>query len=391
MSASKHIIKIEPSILIWARESLGLSLDDVANRIKKEPEIIHQWEEGKSYPTLSQLEKLAYDIYKRPLAVFFLPEPPKETTPKQDFRTLPDKEISKLSPQLRLVVRKAKHNQLVLKQIYEGSNPSKKPLHREFTFRNTSNPETSAKKLREYLGITRELQKSWKNPKIAFNAYRDLLETNGIFVFQYPLPQARGFSLMDKEFPVIVINNSDSPNGKIFTLIHELCHILFNVGGVFRDVNSGELKKDLRQIEVFCNYFAADFLLPSDELLNETIVKANKGNTSWEDETLESLAFTFKVSKEVVLRKLLNLNLTTNKFYETTTKKWRDNYQKSRDKKKQKQSGGNYHATNMSYLGRNFITQVLTRMHQGRLTPTQVSDFLGIRINRIREYEQKLF
>jgi len=115
MAINNQIVRIEPSILVWARESLGLSLTEVALKLDKDRETIQEWEYGTSFPTLAQLEKLAYNIYKRPLAVFFLPKPPKESTPKQDFRTLPENEISNLSPELRLIIRKAKHNQLVLK------------------------------------------------------------------------------------------------------------------------------------------------------------------------------------------------------------------------------------------------------------------------------------
>ena len=98
MATNNQVVKIEPSILVWARETLGMSITEVANKLDKDRETVKQWEIGKTTPSLAQLEKLAYTIYKRPLAVFFLPKPPKESTAKQDFRTLPDKEIANLSP-----------------------------------------------------------------------------------------------------------------------------------------------------------------------------------------------------------------------------------------------------------------------------------------------------
>lgn len=83
MPVNNQLIKIEPSILIWARESLGLSIAEVASKLDKDKETVRQWEIGKTTPTLAQLEKLAYTIYKRPLAVFFLQRPPKENTLSQ--------------------------------------------------------------------------------------------------------------------------------------------------------------------------------------------------------------------------------------------------------------------------------------------------------------------
>ncbi len=391
MATNNQIIKIEPSILTWARESLGLTVAEVAARLEKDRTTVQQWEDGKSFPSLSQLEKLAYTIYKRPLAVFFLPKPPKETTPKQDFRTLPDKEIKNLSPELRLFIRKAKYNQLVLKQLNDGVNPIQNPLHKAFQFRVTNNPTNTANRLREYLGVTKRLQQGFKNSEEAFSYYRNLVEKNGVYVFQYPLPESRGFSLMDKEFPVIVLKSSDKPNGKIFSLFHELCHILFNTGGVFRDFYTEELKQQPDKIEIFCNQFASDFLLPTDELLEHTTVLENGASKEWSEEQLKSIAQIHKVSKEVVLRKLLQAGKTTQTFYFKTRNRWKEQYQKEAETKRGQEGGPSFHVVNLSRLGKNFVTQVLTTYRSGKISETQVADFLGIRIRKIPEYEQKVF
>jgi Zn-dependent peptidase ImmA (M78 family)/DNA-binding XRE family transcriptional regulator len=391
MAANNQIIRIEPSILTWARESLGLTVAEVAAKLEKDRETVQQWEYGKSSPTLAQLEKLAYSIYKRPLAVFFLPKPPKETTPKQDFRTLPDKEIKNLSPELRLIIRKAKYNQLVLKQLHEGTNPLENPLNKAFQLRLTNNPTNTANRLREYLGVTKRLQQSFKNSEDAFSYYRNLLERNGIYVFQYLLPEARGFSLMDKEFPVIVLNSKDKANGKIFSLFHELCHILFNTGGIFRDYYTEELKQNPDKIEIFCNKFASDLLLPTAELLDEPIVLNHDQKKEWSNDQLQSVANTFKVSKEVVLRKLLEAGKTTETFYFKMRNVWKEAYQKMNEAKKTQEGGPTFHVVNLSHLGKNFVAQVLTSYHTGKITESQVADFLGIKISKIPEYEQKVF
>ena len=389
MSANNQIIRIKPSILIWARESLGLTVAEVAAKFDKDRDVVQQWENGKTSPTLAQLEKLAYSIYKRPLAVFFLPEPPKESTPKEDFRTLPQQEIRNLSPELRLIIRKAKHHQLVLKQINDGKNSATKPIHSEFQFKLTNNPIKSADKVRGYLGINKRLHQEFKNSEEAFKYYRNIIELNGVFVFQYPLTGARGFSLMDKEFPVIVLNSGDTFNGKLFTLFHELCHILFNTGGVFRDINTEQLKQRPDKIEVFCNQFASEVLLPGDELLREPAILENKGK-EWSDAALESVANIYKVSKEVILRKLLDLGKTTKAFYLNARNRWNKKYNDEQDMKIKQEGGPAYHVANLSHLGKNFVTQVLNNYHSGKLSETQVADFLNIKLNRIKEYEAKI-
>ncbi len=71
----ESVVGIQPSVLRWARESLGLHISDVAGKLKRSLDEIVSWEEGRAAPTYPQLEKLAYQVYKRPLAVFFLTQP----------------------------------------------------------------------------------------------------------------------------------------------------------------------------------------------------------------------------------------------------------------------------------------------------------------------------
>jgi hypothetical protein len=61
-------------------------------------------------------------IYKRPLAVFFFPEPPEEITPEQSFRTLPKYEIEHMPSKIKLLLRKAQAYQFNLYELYDGVN-----------------------------------------------------------------------------------------------------------------------------------------------------------------------------------------------------------------------------------------------------------------------------
>jgi len=64
-------VPITPDVLRWARESAGLTIGDVVKKLNRKgitSQVIEEWEAGFSSPTYSQLERLAYDLYKRPLA-----------------------------------------------------------------------------------------------------------------------------------------------------------------------------------------------------------------------------------------------------------------------------------------------------------------------------------
>ena len=126
--------------------------------------------------------------------------------------------------------------------------------------------------------------------------------------------------------------------------------------------------------------------------MNDVLVLENRDNKEWSDNTLRAIALTYKVSKEVVLRKLLEAGKTTQTYYTKTRIKWNEKYKQDLEKKKKtKQGGPTYHITNLSHLGKNFVSQVLTNYHSGKLTASQVADFLSIKLNRIPEYEKKVF
>lgn len=67
----EQMVGFNTTVLTWARERAGLSLEDVANKLHKDQDTIEKWELGEEAPTYVQLEKLAYEILKCPLAVFF--------------------------------------------------------------------------------------------------------------------------------------------------------------------------------------------------------------------------------------------------------------------------------------------------------------------------------
>ena len=74
---AEHVNGINPDILKWARERSGYTVETIAAFLKKDASIVNDWESGERALTYVQLEKLA-DKYKRPIAIFFFPEPPKE-------------------------------------------------------------------------------------------------------------------------------------------------------------------------------------------------------------------------------------------------------------------------------------------------------------------------
>jgi len=80
---------VTPSVLRWARESIGYGREESAKRIGTTPERLGLAEAGEGFLTLRQAEKAA-DVYEQPLALLFSPEPPTDPEQEAQLRQLPD-------------------------------------------------------------------------------------------------------------------------------------------------------------------------------------------------------------------------------------------------------------------------------------------------------------
>ena len=371
---------VNEEVLKWARESINLSLEDVAGRMKKSVDIIQSWEEGTDAPTYSQLEKLAYEIYKRPLAVFFFPNPPKEESPKKSFRTLPEFEYSKFPASVIRLFRRAQSMQIKLNELCEGKNPVEKIIIDEPIISLNQTAKQITNKVRDYLGVTLEKQISWNNPDEALNNWRDVIEKYGIFVFKdaFKEPGISGFCLYDNEFPIIYLNNSMPKTRQIFTLFHELVHLLFKTGGVDKisDDYIDSLPKNDRKIEVLCNQVAGDFLVPENDF------KKQLSGLYIDEKSISALANRYTVSREVILRKLLDKGLVSQNFYVEKATEWIEEA-----KARPKSSGGDYYATKVVYLGYSYLDIVFRNYYRNRISLDQAAEYLSIKTNQVTNFE----
>ncbi|MFM7884690.1 MAG: ImmA/IrrE family metallo-endopeptidase [Microcystis panniformis] len=384
---------VNPKIIQWARERARYSLESVAVKFKKDVSVIEKWESGEDFPTYSQLEKLA-EIYKRPLALFFFPEPPLEAEEKQEFRTLPDFEIENLAADTIYALRQAKAMQLSLQEINNGINPSTKKIFQDIAVSSSDDLRKLAEQIRNYLNVTLEEQLTWNDQETALKKWRSAVEEAGIFIFKRSFKQREisGFCLIDLEFPIIYLNNSTEKARQIFTIFHELAHILLQTNGITKsdDRYINSLKGENKYIEIFCNKFAAEFLLPNhvfSEIIRETVVNVNDNDN---DKIISKISSDYKVSREVVLRKLLDNNFISQKEYSLKVSEWySEQVGKSQDKNKK--SGGNPYANQATYLGENYLKLVFNKYYQGQYDIERVADYLNIKkVATVEKLEQYL-
>ena len=184
MSSKSFNVLVEPKVLIWARESIGMSVDEVAKKIKGTTiNTIKEWEtkESAEKPTFAQIEKLS-KIYKRPLSAFLLPSPPKELPFPKDFRTIPSEKKPTLNPKTYLAIRKARRFQYSAIELIKELGEENKKI---FIKANLSdNPETLAEKVRIHFGIKGFPRRAFFTKETALDEWMKILENNGILVFQ---------------------------------------------------------------------------------------------------------------------------------------------------------------------------------------------------------------
>jgi len=330
-------------------------------------------------------------FYKRPLAAFFLPIPPSEPSLPHDFRTLPVESAVSLSSKTRLAMRQARRLQSIASELREETEG--RSFSRPRSAKPSDDPEALAGLIREELGVSLEEQFSWKNDSEAMDRWKKSVESLGILVFQMsmPLEDARAFSLTDGGLPVIVVNTKDSPKARIFSLIHELGHILLNEGGICDPgILSGEdvfEKRSFSSIEAFCNLFSGAVLIPKDSLLNHRSVKGKKASYNWPERTLGTISSDFNVSKEVVLRRLLIAGLTTKEFYQKKHNEWA-----GKDNKKVtiKAIKRDVSRECLQRNGRPLTSLVLESYRNEKITTSDVADYLGIRVKHISHIEKLL-
>ena len=379
---------IKPTLLKWARESLNLPIEKAAQKIGVDVSKITAWEAGALTPTIAQLRKAAA-AYKRPLAVFFLSEPPRDFEALRDFRRLPDQLYTEPTPELNLEIRRAHLRRETALELAAGLGIDFPRIR--VGRANLQDPNRLAQEARQLLGVSLQQQCVWRDRYEALHGWIGALERSGVLVFQtsaVSLDEMRGFSISAVPFPVIVVNAKDSPRGRVFTLVHEFAHLLINRGGLC-DLHTTTRAQSLEEeTEVFCNQVAGCFFLPEEAFLREPIVTSKTRRAPWEESEIRELAEKYSVSQEVVLRRLLTLGRITESFYRQRRQELLEPYK--REAARGQGGYAPYHLVKVRDLGRAFIRLVLEAYHTETINSSDVAEMLGVRLKHLPTIEQEV-
>lgn len=379
--------RVKAELIRWVREDAGLTVADVARKTGTSESRVQQWEAGELPPTIRQLRLLG-NAAKRPLAIFYLAEPPKRFQAMHDFRRIPGDPMAEGSPGLRLAIRSALARREVAVELADELDELSDELPIAATV--DDDPKDVARRIREFLDVPLQLQKKWSGAYEALNSWKEAIEQRGVLVFQAPgvdVSEMRGFSVAEPPFPMIVLNVRDAPNGRVFTLMHELAHLLLRQGGLCDLTDHGARPPEDDRIEVFCNAVAAEALVPGEALLLSPLVRAHGPDPVWSEEELGRLAREFSVSQEVVLRRLLESGRTTSAFYRAMRAQFLEAYEERR----RSQAGfAPPDVAAVSHAGKSFVRLVLDAYYSERITSRDVSEYLGVRLKHLPKIEERV-
>lgn len=383
--------RLSKSVLEWARTTMGYTIEEAAKKAGVSNEKFMSWESGEKIPTYKQLETLAENVYKRPLALLLSQTPPEENPIQKDFRSLSNAEIDSLSTELRVALRRSKRYQHILEEVVSNKDDG---AFTKFSVSLKDDPISTSLRFREFLNFTIQEQKAW-NPDRAFNNFKNKIESLNIYIFQLKMPmeEARAFCLTGK-YPIIVLNTDDSTNGRIFSLFHELCHILFNTNSIFRDIETGELKRDYIEVENFCNQFAASFLVP-DIYFNEDVRNRLSLRSEWDENTISKLAKEYNVSNEVIARKLLLKGLIKEDFFWVKKRLWDASARSAKERQKEKLKeqdvkGIAQDIKIISEKGKPYVLNVVSAYQQGLISSSDLSNYLEAKLDHLPKIIERL-
>jgi Zn-dependent peptidase ImmA (M78 family) len=375
-------IAINPSIIRWALQRSGRTTDMLAGKLPK----LGTWQtDGRANLTFVELERLSNETHT-PLGFFFLDTPPPEDVPIPDFRTVRDKPIGRMSPDLTDTL-----HAMQLRQGWYQNFATEEgwPTHK---FVGSARPGDPVKRVASdilgKLGLTAGWSSKLRSWDDAVSHLRERIEELRVLIvingcvgnntFRVLDPdEFRGFVLSDRRAPLIFVNGHDSKSAQVFTIFHELVHLWVNRSGLL------DLKENARPAdatEEYCNEVAAEALLPEDQV-RSIWYSYETGDTPFHD-----LAKLFKVSPVVVGRRLLDLKLVSKpRFFDFYAA-----YQDSASTSIKRDSGGSFYNNQNFRIGKRFMRIVSGAANNGRITFTEAYKLTGLNNATFEKYRQRI-
>ncbi len=384
--AADNTLTVNSRVLEWARVESGWPAERVAKRLHVKVERVNAWEQGERQPTLRQVEALSRFLH-RPLSVFFLAKPPELPPLAAEYRRLPGIRTGHESPELRLAVRQMltrRENALSLMAELGAPVPAF-----ELVARLNETPVEVGARLRTALAVSTEDQLRWRSEWEAWRTWRARVEAMGVLVFQFGkvgLAEVRGLSLLHAPLPVAGINGKENPEGKSFTLLHEVIHLMLAVG---KEEKPALLEKrsstEWQQVERFAEIAASNALIPETALT--AAIGRRQVDSGWSLDEMRNLARRFRVTPLAMATRLRGSGVMTWARYRTWREAW-DKYVAALPPRRGGFALPPEKAINRS--GRPFVQLVLEALDANRITSVDAGRYLDLKFEHFGKLREML-
>jgi len=382
---------VEPSVLRWARESIDLTPVAASRKIGVPDDRVEAWESGEAQPTVAQLRKAA-EVYKRSLAVFFLPAPPTGFDTLRDFRRHEGAAAGPWSQGLHEDYRRAHVQRELALELYELED-AEPPSAWRITPLPPSDEELAAAARQRLLDAAPlPLPGGGGTAYEHLNAWVAALETAGVMVLaaaggRVPTSEMRAFSLYFDVLPVIVVNGADAARGRLFSLLHEYAHLLLHTGGLCDTTTDASATTPDRRLEARCNAIAAAILMPRAAVLAQPEVRAREhARGNWDYNSLAAAAAPFGASTEAFLRRLLDLGRVDAAFYRAWRGEVLARYEE--EESQPRSSGGDWYRNTARDLGKGYVRLVADAHRRRVIDSYTAASYLNVKVGQISRLAQ---
>ena len=387
---------VNPDILVWARETAGLTPADAVKKLGISDahgvdavSRLAALESGEAEPTRPMLVKMA-EKYRRPLLAFYLSAPPRRGDRGADFRMLPREERAPETEALvDALIRNVRTRQGMVRAALEEEEEAE-PLQFIGSVNRSDGVEAALEALGSLLDVDRQEYRRQADASGAFDLLRRQAGAAGVFVLlkgdlgnyrsALEVETFRGFSLADEIAPFVVINDRDSRAAWSFTLLHELVHLLLGQTGI----SGGQAEGD---IEIFCNDVAGEFLLPLREV---RALRVTDGMTIDEaSAVIGDFARPRKISHSMVAYKAHRAGLIRRGLFAGLSarfrNKWRSDRAEQREREEGKEGGPSYYVVRRHRIGDDLMSLARRMMGAGALTTLKAAHILDARPGNVRQ------
>lgn len=239
-----------------------------------------------------------------------------------------------------------------------------------------------AREIRAFLTVSVDEQLGAKDDFAALRMWITALNSQGVYVSQRSLKDhtVRAFSKVKGDQAVVVVSTKDEPHPRIFSVIHEYCHVTLHSTGICDLL-------DHSKIERYCNEATAGVLLPPD-LLDRLLAPGQfAGTDEAADEALRKLSRRAHASQQALLIALRDRCVISQEKYDEMEAR---RAARRTGGKKNSDRGPTYYTVAINKVGRMFAHRVVDAMRDGAIDREDASVLLGVGEHNVGNFVHEL-